>query len=174
MNLYGILSAGAAMPPISTHLIVWCRRLPPNVCQARVQSFMRLTLPGCQQQNSNRRLETATTSIIGVLAEDGRPHRTWCGAEHGARWPRRTWRGDKAHPQAEGLRQESLLQMFGVQEFHEERPTEREAEMARPALPGDPLTLALPVSFCFAPLPLALPFAPVGFNLADWPLGKTK
>ena len=34
-----------------------------------------------------------------------------------------------------------------------------------------PLPLALPVSFCFAPLPLALPFAPVGFNLADWPLG---
>ena len=47
----------------------------------------RRELPGCQQQNSNRRLETATASIIGVLAEDGRPHRTWCGAEHGARWP---------------------------------------------------------------------------------------
>ena len=95
-----------------------------------------------------------TASIIGVLAEDGRPHRTWCGAEHGARWPRRTWRGAQAHPQAEGLRQESLLQMFGVQEFHEERPTEREAEMARPALPGDTLTLALPVSFCFCPVQL--------------------
>ena len=40
----------------------------------------RWELPGCQQQSSNRRLETATTSIIGVLAEDGRPHRTWCGA----------------------------------------------------------------------------------------------
>ena len=24
------------------------------------------------------------------------------------------------------------------------------------------------------PLPLALPFAPVGFNLADWPPAKTK
>ena len=77
--------------------------------------------------------------------------------------------------------------MYGVQEFHEERPTEREAEMARPALTGDPLTLALPVRFGFAPLPLALPVSsfrrstpialarrPVGFNLADWPLGKTK
>ena len=87
----------------------------------------------------------------------------------------------------DGLRQESLLQMFGVQEFHEERPTEREAEMARPALTGDPLTLALPVRFCFAPLPLALPVSsfrrstpialarrPVGFHLADWPLGKQK
>ena len=55
-------------------------------------------LPPCHQQSSSRRLETATASVVGVLAEDGRPHRIGCGVEHGARWPGRIRQGCSTRP----------------------------------------------------------------------------